>query len=324
MKILVGTAVVVATLFALSPQDAAFAPVDAQHQPAPIQPIKTPMPPAPATSQPPTAKPIKPAVKTLPTFKPVTSALKKSASQPPALKIAPEATPSIAKKSSIQASPVKTPAVKVTSAPVPTVKTPVVKPSTSQISTSQTPATLQSTAGQKPAPSPVSKLGNLEGYFRKVTITPPVGANLIKTIQITYSSKNGQDISQRIMVNKLVDSNKPVVVTHNPTPQIKIVSYNVVPLFKLFVADHKIFIQTADEELKDFSLRSPDRLVMDFKTKTVPKFQTVVHNIKSDFISKMVIGYHNNGQYRVVFYLTQPFKYRMTRFNDGLKVEFTQ
>jgi hypothetical protein len=294
MRVLVTSLATATLLLALSPQDAAFAPIDAQAQgqTAPVKPINPPMPPAPAPTQ-------------------KGGAVVKAVPAP---------------------APAPAPTAPVPSKPVPV----VVQPPKMESTSATTPASVPKKGEMKggiSTPKVVEGTGtpshNLEvpetkSYFHKVTITPPENAKLLKTITLTYKGESGQDISQRVMVNKLIDPKNPIVVTHSPAPKIKILSYKVVPLFTLYVANHKIFIQTNDEEIRDFYLRNPDRLVMDFKTKSVPKFKTIVQKIKSDFITKMVIGYHGNGEYRVVLYLNKPYKYRITRFNDGLKVDFAE
>jgi hypothetical protein len=161
-----------------------------------------------------------------------------------------------------------------------------------------------------------------QSYFRGVQLKPPMNAKLLKTIVFTYKSTNGRDIIQKVAVNKIIDSTKPIVITHNPSNQGKIIAYNVSPLFKLYVAPHKFFIQTKDELVKTLALRNPDRIALDFRTRAVPKFKTILQPLKSDVASQMAIGYHGNGVYRVVFYLKKPFQYKIDRFNDGLKIDF--
>ncbi|MRJ06632.1 MAG: hypothetical protein C6I01_03845 [Epsilonproteobacteria bacterium] len=185
------------------------------------------------------------------------------------------------------------------------------------------PMAVKTTPRNEPKPQLVNlQIPTSQSYFRGVQLKPPMNAKLLKSIVFTYKSSNGRDIIQKIAVNKIIDANQPIVITHNPANKGKIIAYNVSPLFKLYVAPHKFFIQTKDELVKTLALRNPARIALDFRTRAVPKFKTIVQPLKSDVASQMAIGYHGNGIYRVVFYLKKPYQYKIDRFNDGLKIEF--
>jgi hypothetical protein len=185
---------------------------------------------------------------------------------------------------------------------------------------------------QKGVPGPIPASGKQvnyqlpvsKSYFSKVEVKPSKNAQLLSEIDFVYKGANGEKIVQKVPINKLIDPTQPIVVTHAPAHKEKVKVYKVGPLFQLYLAKDKLFFQTKDQLVRDFSLHSPDRLVLDFKTSAVPKFNTIVQPLSSPVASKMVIGYHGGGMYRVVFYLTKPYKYRITKFEDGIKVDFLQ
>ncbi|MEO1941383.1 MAG: AMIN domain-containing protein [Campylobacterales bacterium] len=290
--------VLIGFLWGTSPQDAAFAG---------ISPTNTP----PQPQQLPPVQPLKlaPAPGALPSPPP--------AGTPPVLPNPTTPTPApVSAKPTTPAKPVGKP---VASAPVPP---PVGIP----------PKKLTPLTPPKGVPGPIPASGKKvnyqlpvsKSYFSKVEIKPSKNAQFLSEIDFIYKGVNGGKIVQKVPINKLIDPTQPIAVTHAPAHKEKVKVYKVGPLFQLYLAKDKLFFQTKDQLVKDFSLHSPDRLVLDFKTSAVPKFNTIVQPLSSPVASKMVIGYHGGGMYRVVFYLTKPYKYRITKFEDGIKVDFIQ
>jgi hypothetical protein len=153
-------------------------------------------------------------------------------------------------------------------------------------------------------------------YFKKAVVKMPSDARILKKIIFVYQSVSS-DIKQKIVdIDKNIDFHSPIIVTHNPK-NFGVKSYNF-KLFKLYIKNKSIFIETKDRLLRDFFLVEPFRLVLDFKRKS--DFPTIRKNINT-FVKKVVVGSHS-GFYRVVLYLDTNYDYKIKKQEKGIRIDF--
>ncbi|WP_236618666.1 AMIN domain-containing protein [Lebetimonas sp. JH292] len=65
-------------------------------------------------------------------------------------------------------------------------------------------------------------------------------------------------------------------------------------------------------------LIKPFRLVLDFQKNA--DFLTMKRNIKNSFVKKIVVGNHE-GYYRIVIYFDTNYSYKLTKTDEGIKIE---
>jgi len=154
-------------------------------------------------------------------------------------------------------------------------------------------------------------------YFKRAEVFLPKDARVLKKIIFVYQSLNG-DIKQKVvLINKNIDFHSPIIILHKfrnfTIKEIKFDSF-----FSLFIKNKKIFLKTKDKLIRDFFLVQPFRLVLDFKKNA--DFLTMKRIIKNSIVKKVVIGNHN-GYYRVVLYFDANYKYKITKEDEGIKIE---
>ena len=153
-------------------------------------------------------------------------------------------------------------------------------------------------------------------YFKKAVVKMPSDARILKRIIFVYQSVSS-DIDQKIVdIDKNIDFHSPIIVTHNPksfAPK----SYNF-RLFKLYIKDKSVFIETKDKLLRHFFLVEPFRLVLDFKRKS--DFPTIRRKINT-FVTKVIVGSHSLF-YRVVLYLDANYDYKVKKEDKGIRIDF--
>jgi hypothetical protein len=153
-------------------------------------------------------------------------------------------------------------------------------------------------------------------YFKKAVVKMPSDARILKRIIFVYQSLSS-DIKQKIVdIDKNIDFHSPIIVTHKPKT-FGIKKYNF-RLFKLYIKNKSVFIETNDKLIRAFFLVAPFRLVLDFKK--ISDFPTIRKKLNT-FIKKVVVGSHGEF-YRVVLYLDANYDYKIKKQEKGIKIEF--
>ncbi|GAB6074331.1 AMIN domain-containing protein [Nautilia lithotrophica] len=154
-------------------------------------------------------------------------------------------------------------------------------------------------------------------YFKETKVTLPSDARILKKIVFVYQSVSGDVKQKEVQINKHIDFHKPIYISHKPQ-NFPMEELNFLNLFTMYIKNKKIFIQTKDKLLRHFFLVKPFRIVLDFKKDA--DFLTIKKFLKKSFIKKVIVGNHN-GYYRVVIYFDAKYMYKLTKTNEGIKIE---
>ena len=169
----------------------------------------------------------------------------------------------------------------------------------------------------EPVITPQNTIIVKQQYFKNAKVFLPKDARVLKKIIFIYQSLSGDIKEKQILINKNIDFHSPIVIFHKPQNfSIKEMKFD--SLFSLYIKNKKIFLKTKDKLIRNFFLIKPFRLVFDFKKNT--DLLTIKRNIKSGIVKKVIVGNHN-GYYRVVLYFDANYKYKITKTDEGIKIE---
>jgi len=154
-------------------------------------------------------------------------------------------------------------------------------------------------------------------YFKEVSVKLPNDARVLKKVVFVYQSVSGDVKQKSVEINKHIDFHKPIYISHTPKT-FPLKELNFLNLFKMYIKDKKIFIKTKDRLLRKFFLSDPFRIVLDFKRDA--DFLTIKKQLSDSIVKKVVVGNHN-GYYRVVIYFDAKYMYKITKTDDGVKIE---
>ena len=169
----------------------------------------------------------------------------------------------------------------------------------------------------KPVVKPQNTLVITPTYFKETKVSMPSDARILKEIIFVYQSASGDIKEKKLKINKHIDFHKPIFISHIPK-KFPIRELNFLYLFKMYIKDKKIFIQTKDKLLRSFFLVEPFRIVLDFKKDA--DFLTIKKFLKNSFIKKVIVGNHN-GYYRVVIIFDAKYMYKLSKTAEGIKIE---
>jgi hypothetical protein len=154
-------------------------------------------------------------------------------------------------------------------------------------------------------------------YFKQKSVHLPDDARVLKQIVFVYQSVSG-DIKQKVVnINKHVDFHKPIIIIHNPE-KFPLKELNFLNLFKMYIKNKKILIMTKDKLIRHFFLVEPFRIVLDFQRDA--DFLTIKKTVTNSYVKKVVVGNHN-GYYRVVIYFDAKYMYKISKTDEGIKIE---
>jgi len=154
-------------------------------------------------------------------------------------------------------------------------------------------------------------------YFKSTKVYLPDDARVLKKIIFVYQNVNGDIKKKEVKIDKSIDFHKPIHISHFPK-KFKIKTLTFLSLFKMYIKDKKILIETDDRLIRHFFLVDPFRIVLDFKKDA--DFLTIKKNLKNHFIKKVIVGNHK-GYYRVVIYFDAKYLYKLTKTEEGIKIE---
>jgi len=154
-------------------------------------------------------------------------------------------------------------------------------------------------------------------YFNEAETVLPKDARILKKIIFVYQSVSGDIKNKEVPINKHIDFHRPIYVSHTPQ-KFPIKELNFLNLFSMYIKHKKIFIQTKDRLLRNFFLVKPFRLVLDFQKNA--NFLTIKKTIKNSFVKKVAVGNHN-GYYRVVIYFDAKYMYKLSKTQEGIKID---
>ena len=154
-------------------------------------------------------------------------------------------------------------------------------------------------------------------YFKNTKVYLPDDARVLKKIVFVYQSVSGDIKKKEVEINKHIDFHKPIFISHTPKnfPMEKL---NFLNLFTMYIKHKKILLQTKDHLIRHFFLVKPFRIVLDFRKDA--DFLTIKKHLKNSFIKKVIAGNHN-GYYRVVIYFDAKYMYKITKTDEGVKIE---
>ena len=154
-------------------------------------------------------------------------------------------------------------------------------------------------------------------YFKSTKVYLPNDARILKKIIFVYQNVNGDIKQKEVKIDKYIDFHKPIYISHSPK-KFKMKRLIFLDLFKMYIKDKKILIETNDKLIRHFFLVDPFRIVLDFQREA--DFLTIKRTLKNSFIKKIVVGNHK-GYYRVVIYFDAKYLYKLTRTEEGIKIE---
>ena len=153
--------------------------------------------------------------------------------------------------------------------------------------------------------------------FKNTKVLLPDDARVLKKIIFVYQNLNGEIKQKEVIINKNIDFHKPIYISHSSN-KFRIKELYFLNLFKMYIKNRKIFIQTKDKLIRSFFLVRPFRIVLDFKKNT--DFLTIKKYLKNCFIKKVIVGNHK-GYYRVVIYFDAKYMYKIKKTDEGIKIE---
>ena len=154
-------------------------------------------------------------------------------------------------------------------------------------------------------------------YFKNTKVYLPDDARVLKKIIFVYQNLNGDIKQKEVKIDKYIDFRKPLYISHSPK-RFKIQTLTFLNLFTIYIKDKKILIKTNDKLIRHFFLVDPFRVVLDFKKEA--DFLTIKKPLKNHFIKKIVVGNHK-GYYRVVIHFDAKYLYKLTKTEEGIKIE---
>ena len=154
-------------------------------------------------------------------------------------------------------------------------------------------------------------------YFKETKVDLPSDARILKEVIFVYQSVSGDIKEKKVKINKHIDFHKPIYISHTPKT-FPLRELNFLDLFKMYIKNKKILINTKDKLIRHFFLVKPFRIVLDFKKDA--DFLTIKKNLKNSIVKKVVVGNHT-GYYRVVIYFDAKYMYKITKTDEGVKIE---
>jgi len=154
-------------------------------------------------------------------------------------------------------------------------------------------------------------------YFKSIKVYLPDDARVLKKIIFVYQNVNGDIRQKEIKIDKYIDFHKPIYISHSPK-KFKMKRLTFLNLFTMYIKNKKILIATNDRLIRHFFLVDPFRIVLDVKKDA--DFLTIKRSLKNSFIKKIVVGNHE-GYYRVVIYFDAKYLYKLTKTEEGIKIE---
>lgn len=162
--------------------------------------------------------------------------------------------------------------------------------------------------------------------FTKTEINLPSTARKIKKVTIEYQNLNGSITSIEKEVDGDIDWHFPLVVnqdmkpkvTEKPTKNNFILGENF--KFDINVQDKKLILNTPYKLLRDFTLASPTRLVLDFKNPSKKEFEDGVSTNLS-IITDATLQTHLDF-FRITLNLDGQYNYTLTQNKNEFTIEF--
>ena len=154
-------------------------------------------------------------------------------------------------------------------------------------------------------------------FFKKVKVKLPNDARILKKVVFVYETLDSDIKQKEVKINKNIDFHYPFIISQKKEKfKVQTLSF---PVFKMYIKNYKIFIQTKDNIIRDFFLAQPFRLVLDFKSKNLD-FLTISKTLKHLFVKKVVLGAHS-GFYRIVIYFDAKYAYKIKKEPEGILIE---
>lgn len=151
--------------------------------------------------------------------------------------------------------------------------------------------------------------------FTKAELSLPSTARTIKKITLEYQNLNGSISSIEQNLEGDIDWHFPLVLSQEVQPKEQGIpeqeSFPLSEHFEFEITHNNIFLNTDLTLLRDFTLASPTRLVLDFKApNNKPVQETFLSRIPS--IPKVTLSTHLDF-YRVTLNLDGQYKYNLTK-----------
>lgn len=155
--------------------------------------------------------------------------------------------------------------------------------------------------------------------FTKTELILPSTARKIKKITLEYQNLNGSITSIEQNLEGDIDWHFPLILSQEVQPQspktLEKQDFTLGNLFDFNITKQKIQFKTSLRMLRDFTLASPTRLVLDFKAPNKTSLQeTFDSQIPS--IPKISLSTHLDF-YRITFNLDGQYKYKITQNSSG-------
>lgn len=159
--------------------------------------------------------------------------------------------------------------------------------------------------------------------FTKTQIQLPSTARKITKITLTYQNLDGSISNIEQELSGDIDWHFPLILSQELQPKIQMppkVDFELGKDFLVHINKNTLKIKTKHKLLRDFTLASPMRLILDFENKKgVPQ--------KSKFTTKLPIVTEGTLQnhldfYRVSLVLDGQYNYTLKNTQEGLEIEF--
>lgn len=163
--------------------------------------------------------------------------------------------------------------------------------------------------------------------FDREEITLPSNARLIKKIEITYQNIDGSIETKSVPVSGRIDWRMPLVVsqilgqsTKDSTKTIKnptnIDSNPKNNIYK--IENNNLYIAYEGKLLRDFIMKNPDRIVLDFDI-NLQYYRRNKVNINKPYFTSIKYGLHDNFL-RIVVELDGSYIYKVSQTPNGVNI----
>ena len=159
--------------------------------------------------------------------------------------------------------------------------------------------------------------------FTQTTLNLPSTARKIKKITRAYQNLDGSISTIEQELNGDIDWHFPLILSQEIKPEMqsqKLQDFNLGKIFDFHIDKQKITLKTPLNMIRDFTLASPTRLILDFKSNSKKVLQDFIQT-NLPIISKVDLQTHLDF-YRITFTLDGQYKYSIKNLKEkGLEIE---
>lgn len=153
-----------------------------------------------------------------------------------------------------------------------------------------------------------------QNVFNKANIELPSTARLIKKVEVTYQNIDGSIETKSLELSGRVDWRMPLILS-----QVLTSTTNSKQGSGYSINGNKIFIAYSGKLKRDFILKDPFRIVLDFDI-NMKNFKNKPIILQSPYFKSIRYGLHSNF-IRIVLTLNGEYIYKVSDSSEGIEIE---